>query len=871
MSISSIPLPERIDDALTKWASLQQQHLYFAPVRHHSPACAYGVLSLIESIKPDYILIEGPDSFNALLPGLLHQDAHPPVAIMAQAEQLTTSSQSEDREKFHQSAYFPFCEYSPEWQALRVGHTHQAKLAFIDLPWAAQLKDEQEKDEQKEEDNTQIQSRSLQRERYLTHSQFITQLAKKCHCRDHDDVWEHLFELRSIDALADWQSLFHDIFIWCALARLDYEPQVLEAEGSSQREAHMLMHITTIKRHNPEAKILTVTGGFHTLALIEGLAEASERQFVPSDDQQKRFDGMAKLRENDSAWLIRYSFDRLDALNGYASGMPSPAFYQTSWQSLLEQRQDRQANHLNANQPTQIYRNKMGVAFLTNIAEAIRKKEFDNPPSYITVKNAAEQSLRLAALRGHAGPGRYDLLDGLQSSFIKGSLNDSQNELWKEITTHFSGFLLGTIPVGTATPPLVAETYGRAKAFRFKLDDTLTKVTKLDVYRNAQHRLRSRFLHLLEFLEIHFAQRINGPDFITGHQLDLLFEEWQYAWTPAVEGELIVLSEKGSQLESIALGKLLKLEKQLEEQGHSRSSQNAVALLIQAVLIGLHQCIPALFRLLDNYIQQDVNLASLTTCGHKLIHLWRGRAFLGIEDHTTLENRLHQVIPQAFFCLDQITQGDEQQQEAHLQALLLLRELVEFMPAISQTQNYLHDFYQQLNRLGNDLDNVPLLKGAADALRYLGDQAEEQLLVDGLNQAFSTGTDPENAINYFVGIMRTAPELVIKTPILVDHLNQLLGEWDDPRFIQILPDLRFAFSQLTPKQNEELSRYIAGEIGLPTHELALLQTEFSAEQMLEATRLNHQLQSRLSEQQLLGWFNANEGSVPVKENIHEPT
>lgn len=46
----------------------------FCPVRHHSPACAYAVLSLIDSVKPDYILIEGPDTFNSLIPSLTDKD-----------------------------------------------------------------------------------------------------------------------------------------------------------------------------------------------------------------------------------------------------------------------------------------------------------------------------------------------------------------------------------------------------------------------------------------------------------------------------------------------------------------------------------------------------------------------------------------------------------------------------------------------------------------------------------------------------------------------------------------------------------------------------------------------------------------------------
>lgn len=56
---------------------LQSQQIYFAPVRHHSPACAYGLLSLIDDIQPDHILIEAPVSFNHLLPDLLHPDAKP--------------------------------------------------------------------------------------------------------------------------------------------------------------------------------------------------------------------------------------------------------------------------------------------------------------------------------------------------------------------------------------------------------------------------------------------------------------------------------------------------------------------------------------------------------------------------------------------------------------------------------------------------------------------------------------------------------------------------------------------------------------------------------------------------------------------------
>lgn len=842
MSLSNITLPERLQHALDQWEMLEEQHLYFAPIRHHSPACAYSVLALIEQVKPDYVLIEGPDSFNPLIAGLLDGDTRPPVAIMGQTAVKGAPEQCDESDAVMKSAYFPFCEYSPEWQALHIGQQHQAQLRFIDLPWTAQVECDHE---------SESPHHSLQRERYLAHSLFIAQLAKKCGCRDHDELWEHLFELRPLASVANWSGFFRDSFVWCALARLDYEPEVLVSEESTQREAHMQAHIQTIKAAEPNAKIVVVTGGFHTLALIEGLGKTADQQFELSTEQQKQFSAQQKLAERDSAWLIRYSFDRLDALNGYASGMPSPAFYQKVWEGLLTERADQSEQKIAA---TAAYRNQLGIQFLAYVAEVLREKQFDAAPGFLSVKLAAEQSLRLAAFRGHTGAGRYDLLDGLQSAFIKGSLDESQDELWQQIKTCFSGFTLGQIPKGTLSPPLVSETYSLAKAFRFKLDDTLAKTSRLDVYRNKQHRLRSRFLHLLTFLEIHFAKPISGPNFLSGNQMDLLFEEWQYAWTPNVEGELIALSEKGTQLKSIALNKILAMEKQLEEQGVSRSSQSAVTLLMQAALIGLHQRIPTLFMLLDSYIQQDNKFESLVACGHKLVHLWRGRGFFDLAEDSGIKERINRVVQQIFFCLDQVSQGDEQQQEHYFDALLSCRELITFIPEISPETNYSAEFYAQLNRLDGRLNHTPLIKGAVDAIRYLGGKIDESVLINEIQRTFSLGSDPELAIGYFIGIMRTAPELVVRLPLLIEQLNELLNGWDDARFIQVLPDLRFAFSQLTPKQNAQMARVVAQKLSLETQDLTLHQTQFNQQELLQAMELEQKIQHQLTQQGVIRWF-----------------
>ena len=78
---------------------------------------------------------------------------------------------------------------------------------------------------------------------------------------------------------------------------------------------------------------------------------------------------------------------------GYASGMPSPAFYQQAWQSLMQQHHDKLENNEAAKQPTQVYRNKMGIAFLSSVAQTIREQHFDRRISktYVSMQNSVKQ------------------------------------------------------------------------------------------------------------------------------------------------------------------------------------------------------------------------------------------------------------------------------------------------------------------------------------------------------------------------------------------------------------------------------------------------------------------------------------------------
>ncbi|MDR1512963.1 MAG: DUF5682 family protein, partial [Propionibacteriaceae bacterium] len=347
--------PRRLVRARELRAELAGQGLFFAPIRHHSPACALAVRALIEEVGPEAVLIEGPSDYDRLLPGLADPATRPPVAVLSLRES--------DGERV--SSFYPLADFSPEWVGLRLAASLGVPTAFIDLPWA-------------DRPSGDAGVRALQSERYFAESRTLAALARQEHCRDHDELWDHLFELREPDLGAAWPRLFDDVFAWSALARLDYEPEVLAAEGSLAREATMAGHVARWRKR-VGGPIVVVTGAFHTLALVERLA---------SGDVGKPEAGTGE------AWLIRYDLNRLDALAGYGAGIRSPGYRQRFWDARGS---GASASSLVTGMVVDIARlaDAAGTADRISVAEAIE---------------AALQAERLAELRGHRWPGRDDVL-----------------------------------------------------------------------------------------------------------------------------------------------------------------------------------------------------------------------------------------------------------------------------------------------------------------------------------------------------------------------------------------------------------------------------------------------------------------------------
>ncbi len=102
-------------------ASTNPVHLF--GVRHHGPGCARSLVKALEALQPDCVLIEGPPEADDLLALAGAEGMEPPVALLLYAPEAP-----------QYATFYPFAEFSPEWQAIRYALQQGVPVQFMDLP-----------------------------------------------------------------------------------------------------------------------------------------------------------------------------------------------------------------------------------------------------------------------------------------------------------------------------------------------------------------------------------------------------------------------------------------------------------------------------------------------------------------------------------------------------------------------------------------------------------------------------------------------------------------------------------------------------------------------------------------------------------------
>lgn len=732
-----------------------ERGLYLAPIRHHSPACAWAVRELIRDVRPDHVLIEAPADFAAHIDTLLDEETKPPVAIAAIVEK---------NDDARLAAYYPFCTHSPEYVALAEGRKIGARLAFIDLPSA---------DKAMSSRQTERPSLVVEDEAIFDQGDYIEGLCRELHCRDGFELWDHLFESRL--GQPDWQELFADIGSYCAALRAATPNETIESNGDAAREAHMRR--TVCDALDQGGTVLVVAGGFHIPALVD--AGTGKRP-------KRTRSGKASSR----SYLIRYGFSALDALNGYGAGLPQPGYYDYLWQRA------------NAAEGDLAWR-QTALDLVSDFGEYLQTEGHRvSVPAQVEIVRMAEG---LAAMRGRPGAGRHDLIDAVRTALVKGEVG--AREIWTErLFAFLCGTAIGDVPASAGSPPIVEDARQRARANRIDVSDGARRRRKLDIRRKPAHLEASRFFRAMAMLGSGFAELDTGPDFLNGVNIGRLFEEWSYAWSPLTEGRLIELAAYGDNVADACLHLLETRRQAMQDEGRGRDISAIAGLFVEGVLAGLGTRLGPFLRLLKADIQASTDFNLVVTTLRRMHYIAQASGPLGIPAEFDLDDVQQITYRRLIYLCDDLPSTSEDQEQARMETLRLVVELLRD-PAAKMLDHSLFD--EAIDRVA-DASPPPQLLGAVLAICVQAGRRQPTDLCRAMQGGFAgTADEQRDRIGVLRGMLYTTPELLWRSDAVLEVVDGLLTGMSESEFLELLPHIRLAFTALNPREADKLAGLLA--------------------------------------------------------------
>jgi hypothetical protein len=456
-------------------------------VRHHGPGSARRLVEALDALAPATVLIEGPADASNLLPMLADPALETPVALLTYAE-----------DDPGRASFFPFAEYSPEFQAARWAVAHGASLRFIDLPASDRLG---EHDGGGEADaTTEIEAG----EDDPIGRDPIGALAQAAGYDDGESWWADVIEQNPAPgpvfaAVAD------------AMTALRAAAGPIPAREAA-REAHMRIEIARAAKESA-GPVAVVCGAWHVPALAAKHSLATDRELLK---------GRAKAKTK-ATWTP-WTTPRLARASGYGAGVVAPGWCAHLWESADAPERD--------------------TLWLAKVARLLRDR--GHFVSTAAVIEAQRLGTALAALRARPAAGFEELREAAIACLCHG-----ERAAWDDIAAQLLvGSGVGTIPAGAPLTPLLEDLARQQKATRLK-PEALERALTLDL-RSDSGLARSTLLHRLSALGVPWGRIADA-----GRSRGTFRENWLLCWEPEYAVRLVENLVHGSTIADAAGGRLL--------------------------------------------------------------------------------------------------------------------------------------------------------------------------------------------------------------------------------------------------------------------------------------------------------------------------
>jgi hypothetical protein len=761
-------------------------------VRHHSPACGRLVAEAIASLRPAYVLVEGPADMNERLPELL-LGHRLPIAVFSHYRDESRTATS----------WTPLCDYSPEWIALRDGHAAGAEVRFIDLPaWHPAFAERAERNSNRYAD---AEARYAEATRRLCAHFAVDSV---------DALWDGLFEAAEPSGLAARLEAYFD------LVRGDAAADV----GDRAREEYMASWVRAARDRAGGRPVLVVTGGFHRPALRSALAQKQEHEHEgdgPADWPQVPGPPDGALA---GSFLVPYTFRQLDAFSGYQSGMPSPGYYQLLWE-----KGDPQA---------------AAEGLLRTVTRRLRDRRV--PVSTADLIAARGLTQGLAQLRGHNRETRVDVLDGLAGALISddldsplpwsadGGLRAGSHPVVVEMVAACSGDAEGVLHPDTPMPPLVHDVAARLAGLGLADPGQAGAPVALDLTAAAD-LARSRLLHRLRVLGIPGFTRVSGP----ADSADPVFaERWEPGPASGRESALVEAGVYGARLDEAA-------SVALAERLHAAGTDVGplAELLFDTVLCGVGALSEELLRGLAHQVAHVPEVAPLGEVLASALGLWRHDRIFGVSRDGLLGLVVDGAVQRVFWLAEGV-HGGPGVDRGRLRALAAARDALLHAPGLLSLTR--QDAAAAAARISRDPRAPADLRGAAFGLRWALDAATEGPAATGAAAATTTdeapAADPAAAVraltssapdtlgDWLAGLFALAREEVARGTAaggggsLVDVVDGVVSAMADVDFLAGLPALRQAFAFFPPRERERIAEHLLERRGIKASARSLLRT-----------------------------------------------
>ncbi|MDR1674603.1 MAG: DUF5682 family protein, partial [Oscillospiraceae bacterium] len=304
------------------------ERINFFGVRHFSPAASYHLEKLLDEVKPQCVLVEGPDDANRLIREVVRSGVKPPVAILSYTAEIPVST-----------VIYPFAEYSPEYRAILWAVKNGAEVRFIDLPTGVWVRLEphlhvkQDEDEATEkagndeecDDDSNLSDEIKNRKFNIKYRHLYKKIVKNAGESDYDDYWERMFE-HNLNPGSYGKTVVTQSNAIRQLTE-DDEMELIPNEYLRNfiRESYMKRRIADAAAEY--GKIVVVTGAFHTEGIKSDVCK-------PMTDEEI---ALLPARKTNLT-LMPYTSYRLSERSGYGAGNKAPEYFQLMWECMNEGR-----------------------------------------------------------------------------------------------------------------------------------------------------------------------------------------------------------------------------------------------------------------------------------------------------------------------------------------------------------------------------------------------------------------------------------------------------------------------------------------------------------------------------------------------------